>query len=61
MIYSLDKLCGPDGELHRKLRLSLKHIKLISNEIMDRDLNVRWHDIGITDYCFCIYTGVIIL
>ncbi|PWA44579.1 hypothetical protein CTI12_AA525090 [Artemisia annua] len=43
----LDKLRGPDGELHQKLRnLSLKHIKRISNEIMDRDLNVRWDDIA---------------
>ncbi|GJS01991.1 fidgetin-like protein 1 [Tanacetum coccineum] len=43
----LDKLHGPDGELHQKLRnLSVKHIKRISNEIMDRDLNVRWDDIA---------------
>ena len=61
MIYRLDKLRGLDGELHQKLQLSLKHIKQISNEIMDRDLNVRWDDIGISDYYFCIYTGVIIL
>ncbi|PWA70116.1 ATPase family AAA domain-containing protein FIGL1 [Artemisia annua] len=43
--FGLDKLRGPDGELHQKLRLSLKHIKRISNEIMDRDLIVCWDDI----------------
>lgn len=40
-------LCGPDGELPEKLRnLEPRLIEHISNEIMDRDPNVRWDDIG---------------
>ena len=44
-------LCGPDGELPEKLRnLEPRLIEHISNEIMDKDPNVRWDDIGNTQY-----------
>jgi hypothetical protein len=44
---SLEMLCGPDGELPEKLRnLEPRLIEHISNEIMDKDPNVRWDDIG---------------
>lgn len=40
-------LYGPDGELPEKLRnLEPRLIEHISNEIMDKDPNVRWIDIG---------------
>lgn len=40
-------LCGPDGELPEKLRnLEPRLIEHVSNEIMDKDPNVRWDDIG---------------
>uniref|UniRef100_A0A9I9CTV8 AAA+ ATPase domain-containing protein n=1 Tax=Cucumis melo TaxID=3656 RepID=A0A9I9CTV8_CUCME len=43
----LDMLCGPDGELPEKLRnLEPRLIEHVSNEIMDRDPNVRWDDIA---------------
>ncbi|KAL5581367.1 hypothetical protein UlMin_013809 [Ulmus minor] len=43
----LDLLCGPDGELPEKLRnLEPRLIEHVSNEIMDRDPNVRWDDIA---------------
>ncbi|KAJ8749932.1 hypothetical protein K2173_013847 [Erythroxylum novogranatense] len=43
----LEMLCGPDGELPEKLRnLEPRLIEHISNEIMDRDPNVRWDDIA---------------
>lgn len=46
-VFSLEMLCGPDGELPEKLRnLEPRLIEHISNEIMDRDPNVRWNDIG---------------
>uniref|UniRef100_A0A803NDS4 Uncharacterized protein n=1 Tax=Chenopodium quinoa TaxID=63459 RepID=A0A803NDS4_CHEQI len=42
----LEMLCGPDGELPEKLRnLEPRLIEHVSNEIMDRDPNVRWDDI----------------
>lgn len=45
--FSLEMLCGPDGELPEKLRnLEPRLIEHVSNEIMDRDPNVRWDDIG---------------
>lgn len=45
--FSLELLCGPDGELPEKLRNLEPHlIEHISNEIMDKDPNVRWDDIG---------------
>ncbi|KAI3409733.1 AAA domain-containing protein [Psidium guajava] len=43
----LEMLSGPDGELPEKLRnLEPRLIEHISNEIMDRDPNVRWDDIA---------------
>lgn len=40
-------LCGPDGELPEKLRnLEPRLIEHVSNEIMYKDPNVRWNDIG---------------
>ncbi|EPS70922.1 hypothetical protein M569_03831, partial [Genlisea aurea] len=43
----LEMLCGPDGELPEKLRnIEPRLIEHISNEIMDRDPNVRWDDIA---------------
>ncbi|ERN09975.1 fidgetin-like protein 1 isoform X1 [Amborella trichopoda] len=43
----LEMLCGPDGELPEKLRnLEPRLIEHVSNEIMDRDPNVRWGDIA---------------
>ncbi|CAN8266288.1 unnamed protein product [Cochlearia groenlandica] len=43
----LEMLCGPDGELPEKLRnLEPRLIEHVSNEIMDRDPNVRWNDIA---------------
>ncbi|CAA6664060.1 unnamed protein product [Spirodela intermedia] len=45
--FSLEMLCGPDGELPEKLRnLEPRLIEHVSNEIMDRDPNVRWEDIA---------------
>jgi len=47
IIISIDMLCGPDGELPEKLRnLESRLIEHVSNEIMDRDPNVRWNDIA---------------
>jgi len=44
---SLEILCGPDGELPEKLRnLEPRLIEHVSNEIMEKDPNVRWDDIG---------------
>ncbi|KAL8210424.1 hypothetical protein R6Q57_004861 [Mikania cordata] len=43
----MDMLCGPDGDLPEKLRnLEPRLIEHVSNEIMDRDPNVRWDDIA---------------
>ncbi|KAF2316438.1 hypothetical protein GH714_041779 [Hevea brasiliensis] len=43
----LEMLCGADGELPEKLRnLEPRLIEHVSNEIMDRDPNVRWDDIA---------------
>ncbi|VFQ97524.1 unnamed protein product [Cuscuta campestris] len=43
----LEMLCGPDGELPEKLRnLEPRLIEHVSNEIMERDPNVRWNDIA---------------
>ncbi|XP_039839270.1 ATPase family AAA domain-containing protein FIGL1-like isoform X2 [Panicum virgatum] len=43
----IERLCGPDGELPEKLRnLEPRLIEHVSNEIMDRDPNVRWDDIA---------------
>lgn len=47
LFFSMEMLCGPDGELPEKLRnLEPRLIEHISNEIMDKDPNVRWNDIG---------------
>lgn len=60
MLYSsLDMLCGPDGELPEKLRnLEPRLIEHVSNEIMDRDPNVRWDDIGITRHFVSLFNMV---
>ncbi|CAN6709043.1 unnamed protein product [Malus baccata var. baccata] len=43
----LELLCGPDGELPEKLRnLEPRLLEHVSNEIMDKDPNVRWNDIA---------------
>lgn len=43
----LEMLYGPDGEVPEKLRnLEPRLIEHVSNEIMDRDPNVRWDDIA---------------
>ncbi|PKU72817.1 ATPase family AAA domain-containing protein FIGL1 isoform X2 [Dendrobium catenatum] len=43
----LEILCGPDGELPEKLRnIEPRLIEHVSNEIMDKDPNVRWNDIA---------------
>ncbi|CAL8142788.1 unnamed protein product [Prunus armeniaca] len=43
----LEMLCGPDGELPEKLRnLEPRLLEHVSNEIMDKDPNVRWNDIA---------------
>ncbi|CAN8253749.1 unnamed protein product [Cochlearia groenlandica] len=43
----LEMLCGLDGELPEKLRnLEPRLIEHVSNEIMERDPNVRWDDIA---------------
>ncbi|ONM32358.1 P-loop containing nucleoside triphosphate hydrolase superfamily protein [Zea mays] len=43
----IEMLCAPDGELPEKLRnLEPRLIEHVSNEIMDRDPNVRWNDIA---------------
>ncbi|MCL7032568.1 hypothetical protein MKW94_028213 [Papaver nudicaule] len=43
----MEILCGPDGELPEKLRnLEPRLLEHVSNEIMDRDPNVRWDDIA---------------
>lgn len=44
---SLELLAGPDGELPERLRnLEPKLIEHISNEIMTKNPNVHWDDIG---------------
>lgn len=51
-------LCGTDGELPEKLRnLEPRLIEHVSNEIMDRDPNVRWDDIG--EYVRCLRFTII--
>ncbi|XP_059624640.1 ATPase family AAA domain-containing protein FIGL1-like [Cornus florida] len=43
----LETLCGPKGEIPEKLRnLEPHHIEQVTNEIMERDPNVRWDDIA---------------
>ncbi|XP_071915175.1 ATPase family AAA domain-containing protein FIGL1 [Coffea arabica] len=57
----LDLLCGPDGELPEKLRnLEPRLIEHVSNEIMDRDPNVRWDDIAGLDHAKKCVTEMVI-
>jgi fidgetin-like protein 1 len=43
----MEMLCGPDGEIPDKLKnIEPRLIEHISNEIMEKDPNVRWSDIG---------------
>ncbi|GFP98973.1 fidgetin-like protein 1 [Phtheirospermum japonicum] len=57
----LELLCGPDGEIPEKLRnLEPRLIEHISNEIMDRDPNVRWDDIAGLDHAKKCVTEMVI-
>ncbi|XP_078159436.1 P-loop containing nucleoside triphosphate hydrolases superfamily protein isoform X2 [Carex rostrata] len=43
----MELLCGPDGEIPEKLKnIEPRLIEHISNEIMEKDPNVRWSDIA---------------
>lgn len=58
----MEILCGPDGELPEKLRnLEPRLIEHVSNEIMHKDPNVRWGDIGninsYSSFCFIHQIG----
>ncbi|KAM6549588.1 hypothetical protein CsatB_021264 [Cannabis sativa] len=58
---SLELLCGPDGELPEKLRnLEPRLIEHVSNEIMDKDPNVRWEDIAGLDHAKKCVTEMVI-
>ncbi|XP_073294098.1 ATPase family AAA domain-containing protein FIGL1 isoform X1 [Primulina huaijiensis] len=57
----LELLCGSDGELPEKLRnLEPRLIEHVSNEIMDRDPNVRWNDIAGLDHAKKCVTEMVI-
>ncbi|XAR52000.1 Microtubule-severing ATPase [Bertholletia excelsa] len=57
----LEMLCGPDGELPEKLRnIEPRLIEHVSNEIMDRDPNVRWDDIAGLEHAKKCVTEMII-
>ncbi|GAA0138472.1 non-motor microtubule binding protein [Lithospermum erythrorhizon] len=57
----LELLCGPDGELPEKLRnLEPRLLEHVSNEIMDRDPNVRWDDIAGLDHAKKCVTEMVI-
>lgn len=57
----LELLCGPDGELPEKLRnLEPRLIEHVSNEIMDRDPDVRWDDIAGLDHAKKCVTEMVI-
>uniref|UniRef100_A0A803QL39 AAA+ ATPase domain-containing protein n=1 Tax=Cannabis sativa TaxID=3483 RepID=A0A803QL39_CANSA len=57
----LELLCGPDGELPEKLRnLEPRLIEHVSNEIMDKDPNVRWEDIAGLDHAKKCVTEMVI-
>lgn len=61
LICSLEVLYGPDGELPEKLRnLEPRLIEHVSNEIMEKDPNVRWDDIGNINSCslFCFVNQI---
>jgi len=52
----VDDLRGPDGQLPEKLRnVTPRHIEHVSNEIMIKNPNVLWDDIGNINSCspFC--------
>jgi len=52
----VDELRGPDGQLPEKLRnVTPRHIELVSNEIMIKNPNVHWDDVGNINNClsFC--------
>ncbi|XP_024533235.1 ATPase family AAA domain-containing protein FIGL1 [Selaginella moellendorffii] len=57
----LELLSGPDGELPDKLRnLEPRLLEHISNEIMERDSNVRWDDIAGLDHAKKSVTEMVI-
>ncbi|XP_020587592.1 fidgetin-like protein 1 [Phalaenopsis equestris] len=57
----LEMLCGPDGELPEKLRnLEPRLIEHVSNEIMEKDPNVRWDDIAGLDHAKECVTEMVI-
>ncbi|GAB2278466.1 Fidgetin-like protein 1 [Dionaea muscipula] len=57
----LEMLCAPDGELPEKLRnLEPRLIEHVSNEIMDRDPNVRWNDIAGLDHAKKCVTEMVV-
>ncbi|XP_050384745.1 ATPase family AAA domain-containing protein FIGL1 isoform X2 [Argentina anserina] len=57
----MEMLCGPDGELPEKLRnLEPRLIEHVSNEIMDKDPNVRWNDIAGLDHAKKCVTEMVI-
>nr|XP_010929777.1 ATPase family AAA domain-containing protein FIGL1 [Elaeis guineensis]XP_029122296.1 ATPase family AAA domain-containing protein FIGL1 [Elaeis guineensis] len=57
----LEMLSGPDGELPEKLRnLEPRLIEHVSNEIMDKDPNVRWDDIAGLDHAKKCVTEMVI-
>lgn len=57
----LEMLCGPDGELSEKLRnLEPRLLEHVSNEIMDKDPNVRWNDIAGLDHAKKCVTEMVI-
>ncbi|XP_042007900.1 ATPase family AAA domain-containing protein FIGL1-like [Salvia splendens] len=57
----MELLCGPDGQLPEKLRnLEPRLIEHVSNEIMDRDPNVRWEDIAGLDHAKKCVTEMVI-
>ncbi|CAI0457617.1 unnamed protein product [Linum tenue] len=57
----MELLCGPDGELPEKLRnLEPSLIEHVSNEIMERDPNVRWDDIAGLDHAKKCVTEMVI-
>lgn len=57
----LEMLYGPDGEVPEKLRnLEPRLIEHVSNEIMDRDPNVRWDDIAGLEHAKKCVTEIVI-
>lgn len=57
----MEMLCGSDGDLPEKLRNLEPHlIEHISNEIMDKDPNVRWDDIAGLEYAKKCVTEMVV-